>query len=119
MLGVATRLAHAGLAVCPALEWGRGLARGRGALCAAFAAGAMFGTGIGTPSDVTRARPWVATGVAPTLAWLPHPRISLTFAVDLLVSVVRPAFELEDLEPLVRAAPFGVRMHTTIYLRLF
>ena len=38
---------------------------------------------------------------------------------DLLVSVVRPAFELEGLAPLVRAAPFGVRIHTTIFVRLF
>jgi len=118
-LGVTTRLAHMGLAVCPALEWGRGLGRGRGALCAELAAGAMFGSGVGAPSNVTRARPWLGADLGPTLAWLPHPRISLGLAVDLLVSVVRPAFELEGLAPLVRAAPFGVRIHTTIFVRLF
>ena len=119
MLGVTTRLAHVGLAVCPALEWGRGLTRGRAALCAELAVGAMFGTGFGAPINVTRPRPWFAVGLTPTLGWLLHPRVSLGLGVDLLVSLVRPAFELEGLPPLVRAAPFGVRLHTTIFIRMF
>ena len=119
MLGVTTRLAHVGLAVCPALEWGRGLTRGRAALCAELAVGAMFGTGFGAPVNVTRPRPWFAAGLTPTLGWLLHPRVSLGLGVDLLVSLVRPAFELEGRPPLVRAAPFGVRLHTTIFVRMF
>lgn len=118
-LGVKTRLAHAGLAVCPALDWGDGRARGRGGLCAEVEVGAMFGTGVGAPTNRTGARPWVALGLAPVLGWFPNPRISVGLQLDLLLGVVRPAFALEGLDPLVRADALGVRLHTTLYIRLF
>lgn len=118
-LGVAQRLAHAGLAACPALDWGRGRARGRGGLCLGAELGAVIGTGLGTPEDRTRARPWAALGLAPVLGWLPHPRLALALQLDLLASLSRPAFRLEDLEPIARVAPFGVRLRTMLLVRLF
>ena len=118
-LGLTHRLAHLGLAVCPALAWGRGLARGRASLCLGAELGAMFGTGLGAPNNFTRARPWAALGLAPALGWLPHPRLALGLQLDLLAAVVRPEFALAGQDPLVRAAPFGVRVHTSFLVRLF
>lgn len=118
-LGIAHRLARLALAACPALEWGRGRARGRGAVCLGAELGVMLGTGLGTPDNLTRARPWAALDLAPALGWHPHPRLALVLQLDLLAAVVRPTFALEGREPLVRAAPFGVRLHTNLLVRLF
>jgi hypothetical protein len=118
-LGVALRLARFALAACPAREWGRGRARGRGAVCLGAELGAMLGTGLGAPDTFTRARPWAALALAPALGWHPHPRLAVVLQVDLLAAVVRPAFGLEGQDLQVRAAPFGVRVHTALLVRVF
>ncbi|MBK8263608.1 MAG: hypothetical protein IPK80_20005 [Nannocystis sp.] len=113
-LGVAQRLISAGVGLCPV--WRRG--RGRVAICGGGEVGALLGTGVGAPTNLTRARPWAALVLSPAIGWSLRRRVELGVGADLLVSLSRPVFALEDRGPVTSVSPWGVRLHTTLLFRV-
>jgi hypothetical protein len=89
------------LPVCAGLEAGEVLARPRGL-------------------DAARAgrEPWVAATLGPRLAWVPHPAVALVLGVDLVVPLVRPAFDVEGYGRVARVGPAAGRAMLGIELRL-
>lgn len=116
--GIDIRLATATIAACPLVPFGAGRRRGYVALCLGVEAGAMFGTGVGTPITRTAAQPWVAGLVGPSVIWTPHRRVHLGVAVDVAVGATRPAFVLDGYPFSFRAAATAVRFRIVLSFRV-
>lgn len=109
-VGVEVRLLGASLAIGPGGAWGRGRARGHGALLAAIEGGAMLGTGVGTLNVRTRAQPWAALSLGPRLGWRPTANFGASLQLAVAASLTRPAFRLEPYEAVVRGAAWSMRL---------
>ena len=112
------RLASATIAGCPTLPFGSGRRRGHLSLCAGIEAGAMIGTGSGTPVTRTILQPWLAALIGPSLTWSPHRRLRAGAAIDLAASLTRPAFVLDGYALGFRAAATTVRLRIFFAVRL-
>ena len=88
-------------------------------LCAGLEAGAMFGTGVGTPRTRTRARPWVAGASGARLRWWAHPRVAIGVHGDVAASFTRPAFALEGFGFVTRARRLSARVRLFAEVRLW
>jgi hypothetical protein len=88
-------------------------------LCAGLEAGAIVGTGVGTPITRTAAQPWLAALVGPSLTWSPRGRLDLGAAVDIAASLTRPAFSLAGYDTTFRAAATSVRLRIFLAVQLW
>lgn len=87
-------------------------------LCAGFEAGALGGRGTGlTPQPRAASQPWVAAVLGPGLRWAVRPRVALGVDLDLLVSLVRGGFAIDERE-IQRVSAVGVRALAGVELRL-
>jgi hypothetical protein len=87
-------------------------------ICAGLEAGALRGRGVGsTPAPREGALPWVAVVLGPSLRWGLRERLAIGLDLELLASVVRGGFTID--EALVQSiTPAGVRALATVELRL-
>jgi len=118
-LGIDIRSATATIAGCPTTTFGSRRRRTRLSLCLGVEAGALVGTGLGTPVTRTAVQPWVAALVGPSLTWSPRARLNLGAAVDVAASLTRPAFSLAGYDTVFRAAATSVRLRIFLAVQLW
>lgn len=118
-VGIDMRSATATIAGCPTAVFGSGRRRGRVSLCLGLEAGAIVGTGVGTPVTRTAAQPWLAALVGPGLTWSPSARLNLGTAVDIAASLTRPAFTLAGYDVAYRAPATSVRLRIFLGVQLW
>ncbi len=117
-LGIDIRSATATIAGCPTAMFGS-RRRTRLSLCLGVEAGALVGTGVGTPVTRTAVQPWLAALVGPSLTWSPRTRLNLGASVDVAASLTRPAFSLAGYDTVFRAAATSVRLRMFLAVQLW
>jgi len=112
------RLATASVTTCPSVPLG-GSDRATLGLCVGFEAGAMIGTGVGTPRTRAAAQPWLAIPGGARVRWWVRPRIALGGQAEVAYSLTRPAFVLDGFGVGFRASPLAARARLFAELRLW
>jgi len=79
---------------------------------------AVVAEGFGVTVPDRAADTWIALGLVPGVRWRPTPRASLGLDVEGQVAVRRPAFVLDALDPLHRAARIAARVAVVVEIRL-
>jgi hypothetical protein len=87
-------------------------------LCAGLEVGSMRGEGTTLSISRVSRRLWVAVSLAPALAWAPSRRLALWVQPEVLIPVVRSAFEVDDLGMIHRAGAVAVRGFLGVEIRL-
>lgn len=86
-------------------------------VCGGLELGELRGVGQGV-DDPARARGlWLAMQLAPGVAWAPRRWLALSVGLELLIALRRPAFHVETLPELTRAAAVGLRPVVGVELR--
>ena len=70
---------------------------------------ALSAEGFGTSTVRTQTELWIAAVVAPGLRWAPIPRLALGLDLEMQAGLLRPAFSLDTLGAVHRAASVGAR----------
>ncbi len=65
-------------------------------MCGRFEVGVLNARATGLEKSRQVTRPWVATQLTPTVAWLVHPRIALWLEAGASISLSRPALATAD-----------------------
>lgn len=86
-------------------------------LCVGLEAGAMIGEGVGFVTVSEGRIPWVAVNAAPTLAWIPIPRLAVRLTVEPWVALLRRQFLVDDGTVLWRPWAAGFRAHGGLEVR--
>jgi hypothetical protein len=106
-VGASVRSWIGGLRGCPVLTRSRFELRP----CLGVELGAMVASGSGLEAGRTTQSLWGAVNVAPAVAWVPLPWLSLMLEADLFIAFARPRFVIDDLPgELLRAGPAGFRL---------
>lgn len=85
--------------------------------CVAAEAGEVLAEPVGLVDSRRGREAWVGLGLAPTLAWVPHPRVAITLGLEGLLALRRPAFDLSDGTVLYRAPIGSLRGNLGLELR--
>ncbi len=102
------RVVTASLGACPTLPLGP-KERASVGFCIGVEAGAMVGSGVGTPRTRTRAQPWLGVGSEARVRWWIRDRVTVGASCAFVPSVLRPAFVLDGFDVDYRASRFALR----------
>lgn len=86
-------------------------------LCAGAEAGQIAGRGVGIENPQKNAEPWGAVVGGGTLVWSPIPSVGVFAGFQVVVPFIRPAFEVEGLGTVYRAASVGARSAVGLEMR--
>lgn len=86
-------------------------------LCMQTGLGQFVATGVGIAEPRPKTQPWWWLSAGAGLEWFVRPRLGIRLGANLLGSLVRPSFHVDDSDARYRVPPVGARLHVGVTAR--